>query len=64
MRWGAWKLLVRRLGGWLARVLKSPREGQTNPGPGEQRSGVACVVTMGRSRGVDAEPGTDGSPRR
>ena len=64
MRWDAWKFSVRQLGDWLARLLKGPTEDQTNHGPGEQRSGVACVVTMSRNRGADAETGPDGSPRR
>lgn len=63
MRWGARKLSVRQLGVWLVRLFKSPGVDQANPGPGEQRSGVACVVTMGRNREADAEPGPDRSPR-
>lgn len=64
MRWGTWKLSVRQLGVWLVRLLKIPAVDQTSSGPGEQRSGVACVVTMNRKREADAEPGPERSPRR
>lgn len=63
MRWGAWNLSVRRLGVWLARALKGSRGVRPRHGPGEQRSGVECVVTMAGKRETDAPSRPDGSHR-
>lgn len=63
MRWNAWKFSVRRLGAWLARALKGSRGERPHHGPGEQRSGAECVVTMAGKRETNAAPSPDGSHR-